>query len=309
MLLSVVIPLLNEAGNLVELHSRLAAVLDRIGAQRQILFVDDGSTDGSLEVIRRIAARDSTVGAIRLSRNFGHEIAMTAGLDAATGDATVIMDADLQDPPELIEEMAARWREGIEVVYAVRRRRDGESPFKKWTSWLFYRLLDKLSNIRIPLDAGDFRLIDRKVREAVGRCREHDRFVRGLVAWAGFKTAPVIYDRPPRAAGETKYGALMLLLLSVDAVLGFSIRPLRVASAAGFLVMLLSLASALVCLCVGAPGYALLTAGLFFLGGVQMLMLGILGEYIGRIYRQSQERPLYFVAETLVGGSSLNTAR
>jgi dolichol-phosphate mannosyltransferase len=303
--LSVVIPLLDEAGNLRELYHRLAAVLDKVGCMRKIIFVDDGSTDGSVGIIREIAAGDASVHAIRLSRNFGHEIAITAGLDAAGGDATVLMDADLQDPPELIEEMIARWREGNEIVYAVRRRRDGESHFKKFTSWLFYRLLDRLSDVTIPVDAGDFRLIDKKVRNAVRHCRERDRFVRGLVAWAGFKTASVIYDRPPRAAGETKYSPFTLLLLSVDAAIGFSIKPLRAASAVGFAVMFFSLAMGAkisvekIIFGIDVPGYALLTSGLFFLGGVQMMLLGILGEYIGRIYRQVQERPLYLVTETI----------
>ena len=303
--LSIIVPLRDEAGNLRELHRRLVAVMEKVGCRRQILFVDDGSVDGSMEIIRELAAGDPSVQGIQLSRNFGHEIAITAGLDTVGGDATVLMDADLQDPPELIEEMLARWREGNEIVYAVRRRREGESRFKKWTSWLFYRLLDRLSDVTIPVDAGDFRLIDRKVRNAVRHCRERDRFVRGLVAWAGFKTASVVYDRPPRAAGETKYGPFTLLLLSVDAAIGFSIKPLRAASAVGFVVMFFSLAMGAkifiekLIFGIDVPGYALLTSGLFFLGGVQMMMLGILGEYIGRIYRQVQERPLYLVTETI----------
>jgi len=306
--LSVVIPLLDEAGNLRELHRRLTAVLDKVGCRRKIIFVDDGSSDGSIGVIRELAGRDPSVHGIQLSRNFGHEIAITAGLDAAEGDATVLMDADLQDPPELIEEMIVRWREGNEIVYAVRGRREGESHFKKGTSWLFYRLLDRLSDVAIPVDAGDFRLIDRKVRNAVRHCRERDRFVRGLVAWAGFRTASVTYDRPRRAAGGTKYGAFKLLLLSVDAAIGFSVKPLRAASAVGFAVMFFSLAMGSkifiekLVFGIDVPGYALLTSGLFFLGGVQMMLLGILGEYIGRIYRQVQERPLYLVTETIGAG-------
>ena len=305
MRLSVVVPLLNEEGSLPELYQRLTATLDKLQCQRQILFVDDGSTDGSGQIIRDLAAKDPTVQGIRLSRNFGHEAASTAGLDAADGDAVVLMDADLQDPPETIEQLVERWRQGNQVVYAVRRRRLGESWFKRATSWVFYRMLNGLSNVRIPPDAGDFRLIDAKVLQALRQCREQDRFVRGLVAWTGFKTAAVEYDRPGRAAGETKYSPLKLLLLSLDAAIGFSILPLRIATAVGFLVTLVSLVMAAIIVVqkllneIAIAGYALQTSALFFLGGVQMMLLGILGEYIGRIYRQAQGRPLYLVAEKI----------
>jgi len=310
MLLSVVIPLLNEEGNLAELHRRLLEVFGRLGCEHRIIFVDDGSSDGSPRVLRELAAADSGVTVLRLSRNFGHEAATTAGLDAATGDAVVLMDADLQDPPETIEQMVKAWRGedgggGADIVFTVRRHRAGESPFKRYSSWLFYRLLRALSDVDIPLDSGDFRLIDAKVLAALKQCREHDRFVRGLVAWTGFRTASVVYDRPARHSGETKYNPLKLLLLSLDAAIGFSIKPLRVATGVGFVVTLLSLVLAAIVvvqkLIWGIPiqGYALLASGLFFLGGVQMLMLGVMGEYLGRIYRQSQGRPLYVVAETL----------
>lgn len=302
MKVSVVIPLLNEQDNLRPLHARLVATLDRIGAQREIIFVDDGSTDASVSVIEELAASDPTVIGIKLSRNFGHEPASTAGLDSATGDVAVLMDADLQDPPELIEQMIELWKQGNSIVYATRNKRAGESIFKRTTSWLFYRLLNYFSEVKIPMDTGDFRLVDRKVLEALKQCRETDRFVRGLVAWTGFKSAPLMYDRPARHSGETKYRPLKLLLLSLDAIVGFSISPLRIATIFGLAVCGLSALLVLIIVCqrffghVGAiQGYALLASGLFFLGGTQIMLLGVIGEYIGRIYRKNQDRPLYLV--------------
>lgn len=308
MRLSVVVPLLNEQSNLRALHARLAAVLDRLQVEGQIVLVDDGSTDDSAAIIAELATADPRVVGVRFSRNFGHEAASTAGLDMANGDAIVLMDADLQDPPEVIEQMAAKWREGNEIVYARRARREGESAYKRGTAWLFYRIMRWISEVDIPRDVGDFRLIDRRVLDAVKRCREHDRFMRGLIAWTGFKSAAIEYDRPERASGETKYNTLKLFWLSLDAAVGFSVLPLRIASAIGFLVTCASLILVMVLVVqkmlrqLEIPGYALQTAGLFFLGGVQMLLLGVLGEYIGRIYRQIQGRPLYVVRE-IIGGS------
>ena len=308
MRLSVVIPLLNEEANLRPLHDRLAAVFAQLGCDAQMIFVDDGSTDGSGKVIAELAAGDSRVTGLRFSRNFGHEAASTAGFDLADGDAIVLMDADLQDPPEMIATMVARWRDGNQIVYAKRSRRQGESAYKRFTSWLFYRILQGLSDVKIPPDVGDFRLIDKKVQEAVKRCREQDRFMRGLIAWTGFKTVAVTYDRPERARGQTKYNTLKLLWLSLDAAVGFSILPLRIATALGFCVTAFSLLMVAILVWqkvfkeIAIPGYALLATGMFFLGGVQMLLLGILGEYIGRVYRQVQGRPLYVVSEVI--GSS-----
>ncbi|HEX8520991.1 MAG TPA: glycosyltransferase family 2 protein [Tepidisphaeraceae bacterium] len=312
MRISVVVPLLNEEGNLRELHGRLVQTLDALQAERQIIFVDDGSTDRSGAVIEEIAASDSTVTGLRFSRNFGHEAASTAGVDYATGDAVVLMDGDLQDPPEVITEMVRKWREGHDIVLAVRRKRQGESRFKKFTSWMFYRILNVLAEVEIPADAGDFRLIDAKVVQALRRMREQDRFFRGMVAWTGFRTVEVLYDRPARRSGETKYRPLKLLLLSVDAAVGFSIKPLRIATATGFLVTLVSLEEAARIFLykliwgIDLPGYALLAVGLFFLGGVHMLLLGVIGEYIARIYRQSQNRPLYIVREVVQQQKSLS---
>jgi dolichol-phosphate mannosyltransferase len=309
MRIAVVVPLLNEEGNLRELHARLARTLDGlVGDNRRIIFVDDGSTDSSAQIIRDLAAADPTVVGLSFSRNFGHEAASTAGFDFAAdcgADAVVLMDADLQDPPETLVDLIAKWRQGFEIVYAVRRKREGETVFKRSTSWLFYRILDKLSDVKIPMDTGDFRLVDRKVVAALKSMRERDRFVRGLVSWTGFRTAAVEYDRPARFAGQTKYNPLKLLMLSLDATVSFSTKPLRLATGLGFLVTLLSLEEAarvfLQKLFVGnpIPGYALQTTGLFFIGGVQMLLLGVIGEYIARIYRQSQARPLYIVGETI----------
>jgi polyisoprenyl-phosphate glycosyltransferase len=294
MLLSVVVPLLNEKNNLLELHRRLVAVTEKLGCEREIILVDDGSIDGSDQMIRDLVAHDPTVTGLRLSRNFGHEAASTAGMDAARGDVTILMDADLQDPPELIEQMFQLWKQGNQIVYAVRRRRPGESRLKLSAAWLFYRALNFLSEVSIPLDVGDFRLMDARVLQSLRKCREQDRFVRGLVAWTGFRSAAIEYDRPPRSSGKTHYGLLKLFFLSLDAFVGFSISPLRLASAAGILVMLVSFIASII-----APASALLTCGLFFLGGVQLLCTGILGEYIGRIYRQAQHRPLYLISEEI----------
>ena len=308
MRLCVVIPMLNEAANLGALYRRLKETIAKLDCDGRIIFVDDGSTDESARLIADLAAADGHVVGICLSRNFGHEAASTAGLDEAAAlgaDAAVLMDADLQDPPEVIEQLVARWKEGNQIVYAVRRKRHGEGFIKRVCAYLFYRIHNWLSDVKIPTDTGDFRLMDAKVLEAVRLCREQDRFVRGLVAWTGFQSAAVEYDRPPRGAGKSKYGFWKLLFLSFDAAVGFSIAPLRLATAMGFVVTFLSMAMALIIiiqkLAVGIKieGYALLASGLFFLGGVQMLLLGILGEYIGRIYRQAQGRPLYLVSRRI----------
>ena len=302
MKVSVVIPLLNEVDNLKPLYARLVALFEKLKVDRELIFVDDGSTDGSFTVIEELAAADPTVLGISFSRNFGHEPASTAGLDRATGDVAVLMDADLQDPPELIEQMLELWRAGNRIIYATRRKRAGESWFKRLTSWAFYRLLNAFSEVDIPMDTGDFRLVDRSVLNALRDCRETDRFVRGLVAWTGFKSTPLLYDRPARYSGETKYRPLKLLLLSLDAIVGFSITPLRFATLLGLGVCAVSIVLVIVITfqrifghVFEIQGYALLASGFFFLGGSQMLLLGVIGEYIGRIYRRNQDRPLYLI--------------
>jgi len=300
-LISVVIPVYNEEHCLNQLFERLIK-LEAGEDTYEFIFVDDGSTDTSREIIRDLAEKHKQVKYLFFSRNFGHEAATTAGLDNTTGDAVVIIDADLQDPPELIPAMIEKWREGNKIVYAQRRTRKGESIHKKFSSWLFYRTIRKLCDVDIPIDTGDFRLMDKRVVEEFRRCREQNRFVRGLVAWTGFRQIAVPYDRDERYAGETKYNWAKLFMLALDATLGFSNLPLRIGILAGFLVCTISFIMIGVIVIkkifydIAVPGYALMVTGMFFLGGVQLFIMGLIGEYIGRIYRQAQERPLYIIA-------------
>jgi len=303
---SVVAPCHNEELTLRELHRRLSDVLPTAADEYTIILVDDGSTDGTLAVMRDLAEGDPHVHYLSFSRNFGHEAASTAGLDRADGDWIVLMDADLQDPPELIPDLVEKWKEGWEEVHATRTRRRGVNPVRKALTWLFYRFIRLVSDIDLPPDTGNFRLLDRKVLDSFRQCRETGRWVCGLVTWVGFKQTRIEYDRPGRFAGKTNYGAVQLVRLALDALSGFSVQPLRIASVLGLLVTAASFIVALIVviqkLIIGhAPGtpvgYTLTTAGLFFLGGIQMLFLGIIGEYLGRVYRQVQDRPLYIVRE------------
>lgn len=303
-LVSVVVPAFNEQDNLESLHARLAATLRACAPRHEIIFVDDGSRDRTLEVIRKLAAADPSVKYLSFSRNFGHEPATTAGMDHARGDAVVLIDADLQDPPEIIAQMVERWKAGAQVVYAQRRTRAGETVLKKATSAIFYRALDSISEVRIPRDTGDFRLMDRAVVEAVRRCRENPRFVRGLVAWAGFRQEPLLYDRDARFAGETKYNFRKLLRLSFEAVTSFSLLPLRWAMQLGAAVVgvafLLLLTNVVLHIARGETlgrGFDYLACALIFLAGLQLLMLGVMAEYLGMIHRNTLARPLYLVAE------------
>jgi polyisoprenyl-phosphate glycosyltransferase len=302
-MITVVVPVFNEEKCLPALFARLLSLQESSAEEYEFVFVDDGSRDQSLSVIKDWAKQHSNVRFISFSRNFGHEAATTAALDHASGDAIVIIDADLQDPPEVIPSLIEKWREGYQVVYARRRVREGETVFKRMTSWLFYRLISWLSNVAIPPDTGDFRLMDRVVVEQFRRCRETSRFVRGLVAWTGFKQTAILYDRDERYGGVTKYNVLKLIALALDAVLGFSDYPLRIVVYLGLLVcaastgMAIKMAAEKLFWGISIPGYALLSTGLFFLGGTQLFVLGLLGEYIGRIYRQSQDRPLYIIGE------------
>jgi dolichol-phosphate mannosyltransferase len=301
MRLSVVLPLFDEAENLVPLYDRLSATMDRIACDYELIFVDDGSTDDSLRVLERLSERDDRVKFLSLTRNFGHEAASTAGLDIADGDAVVLMDADLQDPPELIDEMLERWVQGSDVVYARRVRREGETPFKRMAAFLFYRLMRRASALDLPLDTGDFRLMDRRVVEAFRQLPERQRFVRGLLTWLGFRQTAVDYVRPARHAGSGKYSVWSLCKLSLDAVLGFSIVPLRAVAAIG----LVSIAAAGVVAAVAFARTILLdipiTDGrltqlcVALFAGVQLVTIGILGEYIGRIHGEVQRRPLYLI--------------
>jgi dolichol-phosphate mannosyltransferase len=299
--ISIVVPVYNEQDCLPALMDRLLAVQAAVGESFEYIFVDDGSGDGSREILQRLAAAHPNVRTIFFSRNFGHEAASTAGVDHATGQAVVLIDSDLQDPPEVIADLIAKWREGYQIVYARRRSRQGEGLLKRFTSWLFYRIIRRWSEVDIPPDTGDFRLMDRCVAQQFRRCREQSRFVRGLVAWTGFKQAAVLYDRHERFGGQTKYNLIKLIVLALDAVMGFSIKPLRVGMVLGLAVMMLALAVSAVVVVqkifwgITIQGYAMLTSGMFFLGGVQIFLIGLVGEYVGRTYRQSQQRPLYII--------------
>lgn len=301
--ISIVIPVYNEEPCLRELHNRLSGVLTELGLSYEILLVNDGSRDDSMGVLREIHSADPVhVRALDFSRNFGHEAASSAGIGEASGRAVVLMDADLQDPPEVISEMVARWREGYDLVYAQRATRAAEPWLKKVTSFLFYRFLRWLAGIDLPNDTGDFRLMDRKVVDAFNACGERNRYVRGLVWWTGFKRIGIRFARDARFGGTTKYNYTRLTRLAVDSIVAFSIVPLRLATVLGALIGIGSLSVLAVVLVqriqgLTPRGYALEAAGILLLGSVQILLLGIIGEYIGRIYQEVQARPLFFVRE------------
>ena len=300
---SIVVPVFNELENIPELYRRLRATLDSVGETWELVLVDDGSTDGSTERIRELAAKDKRVRPVIFARNFGHQVAITAGWDYARGDAVVIMDADLQDPPEVILELIARWREGYEVVYAVRAEREGESWFKKATASLFYRLIYRITDVKIPLDSGDFRLLDRKVVEVLKTMRERHRFPRGMAAWVGFRQIGVAYKRAVRYSGETKYPFKKMFRLALNAITGFSYFPLQLATYFGFLsagISIVAIPVVIVMRLTGSQaflGQASTLIAVLFLGGVQLISLGVLGEYIGRLYDEAKGRPLYIVRQ------------
>lgn len=304
--LDIVVPCFNEEAVIEQTHRRLAHVARSITAVRTtVIYVDDGSRDGTLVKLRAIAAADPDVRIVALSRNFGHQYALTAGLDAATGDAVAVIDADLQDPPEVIAEMVTRWRAGADVVYGVRATRQGETAFKRGTAHVFYRLLQTLGNADIPADVGDFRLLDRRVVDTLRDMPERDRFLRGLVVWAGFRHEGVSYERLPRAAGQTKFPFSRMFSFALDGIFSFSTVPLRLASYLGLFVSILSMIGVLYAFyiklfTVGViPGWAAQWIGTLFLGGVQLLSLGVIGEYVGRIYGEVKRRPLYVVKERI----------
>lgn len=305
-LISVIVPCYHEELVIEETHRRLVETLAGIeNGDYEVLYIDDGSRDGTFTLLREIGASNPSIRVIALSRNFGHQIAVTAGLEHARGDAVVVIDADLQDPPDVILEMLDRWRNGVDVAYGVRSEREGETAFKKWTAKAFYRFINRLSDVAIPLDTGDFRLMDREVVDALLAMRERDRFVRGMVAWVGFWQEPVYYRRAPRLAGETKYPLRKLLRFATDGILSFSLVPLRLAVYMGFLAAGLALLGIVYALAlrlftdVWVTGWTLLFIGMLFLGGVQLLFLGVMGEYLGRIYGEVKRRPLYLVKERL----------
>ena len=300
---SIVAPIYNELDNLPELYRRVKEVMDSTGEAWELVLVDDGSTDGATEKIRELARQDKNIRPVIFARNFGHQVAVTAGLDYSRGDAVVIIDSDLQDPPELILEMARKWREGYEVVFAVRAEREGESWFKLWTASLFYRIIYRITDVKIPLDTGDFRLMDRKVVDVMNRMRERHRFLRGMSTWVGFKQVGVEYRRAARVAGETKYPFRKMFRLAINAVTSFSYFPLQVATFFGFIsagVAALAIPVVIYMRVTGSRaffGQATTLIAVLFLGGVQLISLGILGEYIGRLYDEAKGRPLYIVRE------------
>lgn len=299
--ISIVVPAFNEAEVLPNFHSRLARVMRKLGEPWEVVFVNDGSRDGTLMIMRELRRIDPHVAIVNLSRNFGKEIALTAGLDHALGQAIVVIDADLQDPPEVIPEMVAAWRRGFDTVYAQRRRRDGESWLKRATAHAFYRVMRRVGNLDMPPDAGDFRLISRRVVEALGQVRERHRFMKGLFAWVGFPSTRVLYDRAPRHAGQTKWNYWKLWNFALEGITSFTVMPLKLATYTGLLIAVLAgvyLAQLLFRTVVfGNPvaGYPSLLAVLLFMGGAQFVMLGIIGEYLGRIFNETKRRPLYLV--------------
>ena len=311
MLISVVVPCYDEELVLPLMHRRLIPVLESLdGLDFEIIYSDDGSRDATPHILRGLQAADSRVRVIRLSRNFGHQFAVSAGLDHAVGDVVVVIDADLQDPPEVIPEMVERWRAGCEVVYGVRSERAGETAFKRWSAKSFYRLVNRLSQIKIPPDAGDFRLLDRRVVDALLAMPERDRFLRGMVSWVGFHQEAVAYARSARSAGRSKYPLVKMLRFATDGVLSFSLAPLRLAVWIGFTAIAAALAGIVYALVIRlytndwVRGWASIFTAILFLGGVQLITLGIVGEYIGRIYAEVKRRPLYLVSERLGFGSS-----
>jgi polyisoprenyl-phosphate glycosyltransferase len=308
--LTVVLPIYNEEGGLPELHRRLTDVLTGMALHYEIVFVNDGSRDRSWQKILELSAIDRSVVGINLSRNFGHQIAITAGIHYSRGHAVVVMDSDLQDPPELIPELHARFREGFDVVYAQRRKREGETWFKEVTAKIFYRLIRRMTTIDIPVDTGDFRLMSRRVVEELKRLGEQSRFVRGLVTWVGYNQTPVYYDRNKRYGGETKYPIAKMMKFALDGITGFSSQPLRLASHVGLFFAFASLALMVVLTVYKVSGgqgviqgWTSLVVAVLFLGGVQLLAIGILGEYIGRIYEEVKGRPLFLVRDVIDGGS------
>lgn len=303
---SIIAPIYNEKGCFDELHRRVSDVMNTTGEEWEFIMVDDGSSDGSTEMIRDLAKKDKRVRPVIFARNFGHQIAVTAGLDHCRGDAAIIIDADLQDPPEVILELIAKWREGYQVVYAMRTEREGETWFKKVTASAFYKLIYRITDVKIPMNTGDFRLLDRKVVDVMNSMRERHRFLRGMSAWVGYKTIGVPYKRAARFAGTTKYPLKKMIKLALTAVTSFSYMPLQIAMVFGFIsagISILAIPVVAIMRLIGSQfffGQATTLIAVLFLGGVQLICLGILGEYVGRIYDEAKGRPLYITSEAPV---------
>jgi len=302
--ISILIPAYNEEAVLDTLYTRLGTLANELKKYDfEFLFVNDGSRDKTLKIIREFADIDTRVSYVNLSRNFGKEIAMIAGLDHVTGDATVIIDADLQDPPELIPEMIKHWEDGYDDVFARRNSREGETWFKKWSSKTFYQILEKVSHVPIQKDTGDFRLLDRRAVDALRQMRESQRYTKGMFSWVGFHKKEVTYDRDARAAGETKWNYPRLINFAIDGITSFTTAPLRLSTYVGFVVSVIAFVYLLVIIFQtiffgnDIAGYPSTLAVILFLGGVQLLSLGIIGEYIGRIFNETKQRPLYFIEE------------
>lgn len=301
---SVVVPVYNEEEVINETYKRLKGVMDGLGITYEIIFVNDGSRDRTRELAMEICKADRNIKFIDFSRNFGHQTAITAGMDYASGDAVVVIDADLQDPPEVIPEMLEKWREGYDVVYGQRIKREGETFFKKATAKIFYRTLNKLTDVEIPVDTGDFRLIDRKVCDALKKVDEKNRYIRGIISWLGFKSIAVPFVREKRFAGTTKYPLKKMLKFASDAIISFSHKPLKLATYFGFFLSFASFAYLIVTIVLKVfnviktvQGWASLVAINLFFNGIILLILGIIGEYIGRIYDEAKNRPLYVIRE------------
>lgn len=301
---SIVVPVFNEEETLVELVKRLRQVMDELDGPAEAVLVDDGSSDASYRLMAAANGEDSRFKIVQLSRNFGHQLAITAGMDFASGQAVIVMDADLQDPPDVILEMTAKWQEGYEIVYAVREQRDGETQFKKLTASVFYNVLRRIADIDQPLDVGDFRLVDRKALDAFLSMREHNRYVRGMFSWVGFRQVGVPYHRDSRHAGTSKYSVRKMVRLAVNGIIGFSAAPLKIALTAGFLLAIASVAYGVVAVILKLTGAAHIVAGytsllvtITFLSGVQLMVMGMVGQYVARVYDEARGRPLYLIRE------------
>ena len=302
---TIIAPIFNEIENIPALYQRVSEVMNRTGEAWEFVMVDDGSSDGSTQAILDLKAKDEKVIPVIFARNFGHQIAVTAGLDYSRGQSVIIIDADLQDPPEVILDLIAKWKEGYEVVYAVRSKREGETWFKLFTAAAFYRTIQRITDVNLPMDTGDFRLLDRKVVEVMKGMREKHRFLRGMSVWVGFKQTGVEYERAERYAGETKYPLKKMFRLASDAITGFSYFPLQLATYLGFIAAGSSVVTFLIVIILRLAGSQLLSGqaatliAVLFLGGVQLISLGMLGEYVGRLYDEAKDRPLYIVRKDL----------
>ncbi|MCL1863086.1 MAG: glycosyltransferase family 2 protein [Defluviitaleaceae bacterium] len=310
---SVVVPVFNEEEVVVETYKRLTAVMQSMAEPYEIIFINDGSRDRSAEIIAGFCNSDKSIRLISFSRNFGHMAAISAGMEYASGDAIFIIDADLQDPPEIFPQMAQKWREGYHVVYGQRKKREGETLFKKASAKIFYRFIRRMTDVEMPVDTGEFRLIDKKVNEAVKKLPEKSRYIRGLVSWVGFKQTAIMYVRNERFAGQTKYPLRKMVAFAMDAVTAFSYKPLKAATTLGFLISIASFIYIAVILFQSTftdttvDGWASTMGVILFTQGITMMILGLMGEYIGRIYEELKNRPAYIVQETVGFGTGTNS--